>query len=133
MADHKKILLVDDDHFILTLLTGMLAEEGYETTQADSGEAALQLLREGAFDLVITDIFMPGKNGIELASYVKSHYADVPVLAISSNFDAARSADALGLTSYFADDSLSKPIKKEDLITSVQTLLSNTSAMTLYG
>lgn len=129
----KKILLVDDDHFILALLAKLLGEAGYQTAQAENGERALDMLEAGAFDLVITDIIMPGKNGIELASYIKKNHGEIPVLAISSNFDAMKNADTLGLTSYFADDSLAKPFQKDDLLFAVRSLLANCSALSLYG
>lgn len=61
----KRILLVDDDALILRSLSSLLEKEGYEVVQANNGAAAIQLAREIVFDLVITDIRMPGMNGLE--------------------------------------------------------------------
>ena len=134
--DAKRILLVDDDPFILGFLSKILSDEGYDMVQCEDGDSAISMLDSQAFDLVITDICMPGKNGIELANYVKQKGFDSPVLAISSNFvpsDSDDEDDVRGLTSYFADDTLAKPIAKGDLLRSVENLLSNSDMIGLYG
>jgi CheY-like chemotaxis protein len=68
----KRILLVDDDTLILRSLSSLLQKEGYEVVQADDGSSATQLAKERVFDLVITDIRMPGMNGLETIRKLQS-------------------------------------------------------------
>jgi len=76
----KKILLVEDEKSLCLLYKEELAEEGYKVTAVQNAEAALEALSKEKFDLLITDIRMPGKNGIELANQVISRHPDMPVI-----------------------------------------------------
>ena len=76
----KKILLVEDEKSLCLLYKEELAEEGYKVTAVQGAEAALEALSKEKFDLLITDIRMPGKNGIELATQVLSRQPDMPVI-----------------------------------------------------
>ena len=76
----KKILLVEDEKSLCLLYKEELAEEGYKVTAVQNAQAALEALSKEKFDLLITDIRMPGKNGIELATQVISQYPDMPVI-----------------------------------------------------
>jgi len=67
----KKILVAEDDRATRHMLKGVLEEAGYHVTAAEDGEAALKKLRGGDFDLVLTDVWMPGMNGLELLSRLK--------------------------------------------------------------
>ena len=64
----KKILIADDDRATRHMLKGVLEEAGFEVTAVEDGEAALKQLRDGEFDLLLTDVWMPGVNGLELLS-----------------------------------------------------------------
>ena len=64
----KKILIADDDRATRHMLKGVLEEAGFEVTAVEDGEAALKQLRDGDFDLLLTDVWMPGVNGLELLS-----------------------------------------------------------------
>jgi CheY-like chemotaxis protein/anti-sigma regulatory factor (Ser/Thr protein kinase) len=64
----KKILIADDDRATRHMLKGVLEEAGFAVTAVEDGEAALKELREGEFDLLLTDVWMPGVNGLELLS-----------------------------------------------------------------
>ena len=66
-----------------TLLKDMLEVVGYETTLADGGEQALALLGESQFDLVLSDLNMPGMDGTALLRTIKAKYAGVPVVIIT--------------------------------------------------
>lgn len=76
----KKILVVEDEKSLCLLYKEELSEEGYKVTTALNAEAALEALSKEHFDLIVTDIRMPGKNGIELASQIMSQQSDVPVI-----------------------------------------------------
>lgn len=83
MEEQRRILVVDDQESMRTLLEDMLEVIGYETTLADGGEQALALLGESQFDLVLTDLNMPGMDGTALLRTIKAKYIGVPVVIIT--------------------------------------------------
>ena len=83
MEEQRRILVVDDQESMRTLLKDMLEVVGYETTLADGGEQALALLGESQFDLVLSDLNMPGMDGTALLRTIKAKYAGVPVVIIT--------------------------------------------------
>jgi DNA-binding response OmpR family regulator len=80
----KRILLVEDEKPLCLLYEEELSREGYEVTAVMDAEAALARLRETDFDLIITDIRMPGKNGIELITQIMGLRKDVPIIINSA-------------------------------------------------
>lgn len=80
----KKILLVEDEKPLCLLYEEELSREGYEITAVTDAEAALDQLGRAAFDLIITDIRMPGKNGIELITQIMGLRKDVPIIINSA-------------------------------------------------
>jgi signal transduction histidine kinase/ActR/RegA family two-component response regulator len=82
-----RILLVDDDHDVRTVATALVAELGFEVASAESGEAALRMLEAQPFHLLITDVAMPGMNGIQLAFRVRALAPAMPVLFASGYAD----------------------------------------------
>ncbi len=68
------ILVVDDELKISELVCRWLEREGHSCLSTDSGESAVKLLREAHYDLVITDIMMPGMSGVDLLTFVKSQF-----------------------------------------------------------
>jgi two-component system, OmpR family, response regulator len=67
----KKILVADDDRATLVMLKDVLGEAGYDVTIAEDGSAALKKLNGGSFDLLLTDVWMPGMNGLELLAQLR--------------------------------------------------------------
>ncbi len=105
----SRILVVDDDVQIQKDLSEILGEDGYEVSTAGSGEEALETMRrEGAFDLVITDLMMPGMDGMELLTEIKKRNKDLPVVMITAfaTIDSAVEAMRRGASDYIA-----KPFK----------------------
>jgi len=76
----KRILLVEDDHSLSLLYQEELTTEGYEVVLAGDAESALEKISSGHFDLIITDIRMPGKDGIELISSIMGMRKDIPII-----------------------------------------------------
>lgn len=116
--DTQKILFADDDPEIREVLRLLLTCEGYEVTEACSGEQALELL-DDSVDLVILDVMMPGMGGCAACAEIRRHSA-VPVL-----FLTAKSQDSdktLGF-SVGGDDYLVKPFSYTELISRVKALL----------
>lgn len=79
----KRILVVDDEHQIRDLLSAMLSREGYEVDTADDGDQALNYLTRKQVDLVVTDLIMPNKEGLETIQEVRGKHPDLPIIAIS--------------------------------------------------
>lgn len=80
----KRILLVEDEKPLCLLYEEALSGEGYDVTAVTDAEAALAALGKDAFDLIITDIRMPGKNGIELITQIMGLRKDIPIIINSA-------------------------------------------------
>jgi len=79
------ILIIDDDATIRTLLTKMLSKEGFDVTAAENGRVAEAVLNTKDFDLVITDLVMPEKEGLEMIMDIMRTKPTLPVIAISGD------------------------------------------------
>lgn len=121
MAD---ILIIDDDDALRATMRKILERSGHAVREAPDGESGLGLLRRARPDLVVTDLYMPGKEGIETIVEIRAIDADLPILAVSGGGgvvgagDSLLDAEALG-----ADASLAKPFAVEDFREVVQRLL----------
>ena len=118
-----RILIVDDDVQIRNMLRQMLELEGYEVMDAPDGKEALRLYLENPIDLIITDIIMPEKEGIEIIMELRRQFPDVKIIAISGGgrLDPAqylRIAKSAGVQYAFA-----KPVEREELFKAVRELL----------
>ncbi len=117
-----QILVVDDDPEILDLLTRGLKFEGYEVRTAEDGNSALSAYKEYAPDLVLLDIMMPGKDGIEVCREMRK-MRDTPVLMLTAK-DAVSDRVA-GLDSG-ADDYIVKPFAFDELLARIRAHLRRT-------
>jgi HD-like signal output (HDOD) protein/CheY-like chemotaxis protein len=99
----KRILFVEDNELLLQLYSLLLADEGdqWETSLAPDGLHALQLLRQSAFDVVVSDMQMPGISGIELLTEVRRMHPKTSRIIVSGVTDQAEAADALNCTHLF--------------------------------
>ena len=79
----KRILVVDDEDEIRMMLRQILEMEGYEVSDAANGRMAVNLFRNDPTDLIITDIIMPEKDGIETITELRRDYPDVKIIAIT--------------------------------------------------
>jgi two-component system response regulator PilR (NtrC family) len=115
-----RILVVDDERSMREMLSILLEREGYEAVEAKNGQEALQLFEESLFDLVISDIQMPGINGIELLARIKKLAPEVPVLMITAFATAEQAVDAikLGAFHYFT-----KPFNNDEIRALVRNAL----------
>ena len=107
-----RMLLVDDDPFILAGIGKDLEGDGYVVTLAESGERAVKLLEAGSFDLVITDLVMDRINGIQVLRTAKTNNPETIVLILTGYGDMGSAIDALRLD---ADDYLLKPCDPDEL------------------
>ena len=81
----ERILVVDDEESVRGLVGALLERSGYSITLADGAEAALMRMQEGpAYDLVLSDIMMPGTDGLSLLQQICAEYAGTPVVMITA-------------------------------------------------
>ena len=118
-----RILIIDDEIQIRTLLRRIFEHEGYEVIDAPDGKVAISLHREEPADLIITDLVMPEKDGIETIMELKKGFPEVKIIAMSGGGrvgggDYLMMAKGLGAMRTF-----SKPIEKEELLKAVRELL----------
>jgi len=113
MNQKSEILVVDDEQTVRDVLVQVLREDGYAISTAANGEQALELLKRKTFSLVITDIKMPGINGMELMAIVKRRFPETQVIIITSHASLETTLEALRHGAY---DYLFKPFEDLDLI-----------------
>jgi len=113
----KRILVVDDEEQIRSMLTQMLEHEGFEVDTAENGEEGMNLITRHAYDLIITDMIMPIKDGLKLIMELVRDYPDQRILAISGG-GAIKAERYLTMAGYLGDDimTLEKPFKRETLL-----------------
>lgn len=118
----KLVCVIDDDPRIREAVCDVLGRAGFATVQAGDGEAGLEVVAREHPDVVVTDIIMPNREGIETIQMLKEKFPAVRVLAISGSYspgsvDFLEMAQCLG-----ADDCLAKPFKPAELVSRVSTL-----------
>lgn len=119
----SSILVIDDDASVREVLGEMLRLEGHEVTIAENGVEAIPMLTLRRFDLVITDLIMPEKEGIETISEIRRTDTAIPILAISGGGRLGPS-DYLQTARYIgADATLAKPFARQELLTTIDALL----------
>jgi two-component system response regulator MprA len=117
------ILVVDDDAGLRKALRRVLVSHGFEVELARDGAEALSLLRSRSFDLLVLDVMMPGRDGIEVCERLRSGGDHVPVLMLTAR-DAVR--DRVAGLEAGADDYLVKPFANAELVARVRALLRRT-------
>lgn len=112
-----KILVVEDDSLLRTLLLEVLSLEGHDIQSAESAEDAIKLIEKQKFDVLLTDVNLPGKSGLELLPICLQHNPNTYLLVMTgfASIDTAVQAMKLG-----ASDFLCKPIALNDLISVIQ-------------
>lgn len=116
----KKILIVDDSASMRQMVNFTLTEEGYEVTEAKNGQEALDSMKGGAPDLVITDINMPVMGGIELIKQIRAaadfKFTPIIVLTTESEESKQREGKQAGATAWlikpFTPEKLTETVKK---------------------
>lgn len=116
----SRILIVDDELSMREFLTILLEREGYRVEQADTAEGALSLLENEEFDLVVSDICMPGLSGLTLLEKIKQMTPETAVLMITAFTTAEQAVEAMKLGAY---DYIAKPFKVEEIKVLVKNAL----------
>ena len=126
-----RILVIDDEDPIRSLLRRSLQPLGHEIVEAPDGSVGTRLFESSHFDLVITDLFMPEKDGIETVLDLRERYPEVKILVVSGGIPSGgesldRSGPLADAEAFGADASLEKPFEIRELIEVVSELLSRT-------
>jgi DNA-binding NtrC family response regulator len=121
MSEKSKILVVDDEDALRTVLSGELVSEGYDVRTAADGDDAISNLQKESFDLVLLDIKMPRMNGFEVLKFVKEKYPKTRVVMLTGFADLKNAIESKKLG---AEDFVSKPYDLVDLLTTIERVLS---------
>ncbi len=117
----EKIRVVDDDELIRKSLAEVLRMSGYVVESAQDGPGALEILKRGEFDVVITDLKMPGMDGLGLLKRIKENFSDVDIIIATSYGTIETAVDAM---KYGATDYITKPIIDEEIKLVLRDILS---------
>jgi len=109
----ETILIVDDEKNYPPILAAVLQEEGYETITSNSGQEALKIIRNSDVDLVLTDMKMPGMDGIALLEEIKSKDPDLPVIMMTAHGTVEKAVEAMQKGAY---NYILKPFDNERMI-----------------
>jgi DNA-binding NtrC family response regulator len=116
----RRVLIVDDEDDIRAMVQHMLKREGYDTAVANEGREALKIQREDPADLIITDLMMPGQEGLETIMEIRRLYPETKIIAMSGGghggvLDFLPIAAQLG-----AARTMAKPFTHEQLLSTVR-------------
>jgi DNA-binding NtrC family response regulator len=115
-----RILIVDDEDSIRDYLSMMLEREGYEVSACENGKKALRLNSKKAYDVVITDLQLPGMSGIEILTALRDADPSLPVIIITGHASQESAVEALNIGAFYY---LLKPVSNEELKQVVRTAL----------
>jgi len=119
-----RILVIDDEESMLAIMVRLLSIAGHDVESARDGTSGLSLLKQKDFHLVVTDLIMPGREGIETIIEIRKHNRTIPIIAISGGGKVGSNEYlpmALGIG---ADYAFPKPIDKEPFLAAVEECLS---------
>ena len=122
----SKMLLVDDEPSILSVLSTLLRAEGYDVTTALGGDVAIPILEEDTFDLMISDIRMSPVNGLQLLQKAHDNYPKMAVLMLTAYGSVETAIEALKLGAF---DYVTKPFKVDELLITVERALEYNKAL----
>jgi CheY-like chemotaxis protein len=117
-----KVLLIDDDAFFRALMGKALDKQGYETVLACDGQDVLEKIENDILDLIITDLFMPNKEGLEVIQEIRVRYPSINIIAMSSDGPAGYSSFLKMAQAIGANAILKKPFGPEMLIKTINEL-----------
>ncbi len=121
MADKSRILVVDDEDALRTVLSSELTSAGYEVATASDGDEAITEVQNMKLDLVLLDIKMPRVDGFEVLKFIKKNYPAVRVIMLTGFADLK---NAIESKKHGAEDFVSKPYDLVDLLTTIERVLS---------
>ncbi len=119
----RKILIIDDEPYILLMLKKMLEKAGFEVDLASNGREGMALFQKDSADLVITDIIMPDKEGLELILEMKKLRPELKIIAMSGGGRISPESYLECARHFGAEKVFQKPFRQKDLVSAVLELL----------
>jgi two-component system response regulator MprA len=127
VVEASKILIIEDSAEVVSLLERVLGEQGYDVSAATDGESGLARALDQLPDLVILDLGLPGRDGLQVASELRRRGLNAPVLMLTAR---GAVADRISGLEAGADDYLGKPFDAEELLARVRALLRRSALRT---
>ena len=124
-----RILIIDDEPQIRSMLTLMLERDGYEVIEAPDGVEGIKAYRQNPADLIITDLIMPNKDGIGMIIDLKKEFPDVKIIAMSGGGLNKPDGYLKGAKKLGASCTLTKPIDREEMLRAVKDILRDSMDM----
>ena len=122
-----RILIIDDEPQIRSMLTLMLERDGFEVVEAPDGVEGIKVYRQNPADLIITDLIMPNKDGIGMIIDLKKEFPDVKIIAMSGGGLNKPDGYLKGAKKLGASCTLTKPIDREEMLRAVRDILKDSS------
>jgi two-component system response regulator MtrA len=123
---NEQVLLVEDDPALSELATLILERVGFETSTVADGEAALERFRKDPFDLILLDVMLPVRDGLEVCRTIRAT-SSVPIIMLTAKDDTS---DVVAGLEVGADDYITKPFKGPELVARIRAVLRRTSSET---
>lgn len=124
----KRILVVDDEIAILTLLEYNITQAGYTVDTADNGETAYSMIKENNYDFIILDVMLPGMDGMDVCRRIRQDDINTPVLMLTAKADEYDKVIGLELG---ADDYMTKPFSPREVLARIKAIMRRTEARSL--
>ncbi len=124
----RRILVVEDDGAIRQGVVDALESEGYDTLEAGRGDTGLDLALESAVDLILLDLVLPKKGGLEILEEVRSARPGVPIIILSAR---GEEADRVAGLRFGADDYVVKPFSVQELLARIEAVLRRSAERTV--
>ena len=124
----ERILIIDDEQQIRSMLRLMLERDGYEVVEAPDGIEGIKAYRQKPADLIITDLIMPNKDGIGMIIDLHKEYPDVKIIAMSGGGLNKPEGYLKGAKKLGAACTLTKPIDREKMLRAVKNILKGTDS-----
>src|SRR5216684_4324778 len=125
-SNQSPILIVDDDKAFRVATMALLRDEGYNVRLAKSADEAQQVLETESFDLIVTDLVMEGRNGIDLLQHIKKKMPDATVIMVTGFGSIQTAVEAMQHGAY---DYLLKPCNNEELLIKIRRALDERSRL----
>ena len=120
-----KILIIDDEPYILLMLKKMLEKSGHEVELAINGREGMDLFEEKPADMIITDIIMPDKEGLEIILEMRNAHPDLKIIAISGGGRVSPESYLECAKHFGAERVFQKPFTQKEIVTAVNDLLAS--------
>jgi YesN/AraC family two-component response regulator len=123
-----RVLIIDDEAPIRSMLKLMLERDGYEVAEAPDGMEAIRIYRQNPADLIITDLIMPNQDGIGMIIALKKEFPDVKIIAMSGGGLNKPEGYLKGAKKLGAACTLTKPIDRDEMLRAIKDVLKSPSS-----